>query len=164
MCHKKMDQKKTMIVMKKEMMFLKQYSAQLRLHSVLYHQDHTTLQVEDGLLEYLHYTTSILRCTQAPKQRKDVYLEAMQRQEKKQQEKSRQEQRAYVLLQGIHQLSLLEEELLFDLFVRNYERKVIMLRQGDIVESTLRRRMNRALMKLAVLLCMEVYEVNNEQE
>lgn len=138
MCEKTLRQDKTLYRMKQEMLFLKQYSAQLRLHSVLYDIEQPSLQIEDELKDYLQYTDSML---------KQPHIDMQQ-----------QKQRAYRLMQGMRQLSKQEETLLFDMYVRNYERKVILHRQGGIVESTLRRRLNKALMRLATLLCMEIYD------
>ena len=45
---------------KKEMLFLQRYAEELRLHSVLYEEDGRHLQIEDELVDYLHYTRSVL--------------------------------------------------------------------------------------------------------
>lgn len=145
-------------MMKQQMQFLKQYSAQLRLYSTLYGTNETTLQVEDNLVDYLHYTSSIIHCNTKSHSRKDPYLKAMERQEQRHLYETKQEKHAFELLQSIQHLKKQEADLLFDLYVRCYSRVVIMQRQGNIVESTLNRRLNQALLHLALLLCVEIYE------
>ena len=83
-------------------------------------------------------------------------LEAMERQRRARERVQKQDQKAYVLLQGILQLKDLEKELLLDLYVRGLERSLVLRHQGDIVESTLNRRLRRACLHLAVLLHQEV--------
>lgn len=152
------DDKKTIAMMKQQMQFLKQYCAQLRLYSTLYEEHTTSLQVEDSLVDYLHYTSSIIHCNTMNHTRKDPYLKAMERQEQRHLHETKQEKHVYELLQSIHHLKKQEADLLFDFYVRCYSRHVIMQRQGEIVESTLNRRLNQALLHLAILLCMEIYE------
>ena len=54
---------------KKEMLFLQRYAEELRLHSVLYEEDGRHLQIEDELVDYLHYTRSVLDLRNDCKQR-----------------------------------------------------------------------------------------------
>jgi|GEM_PF-3881212 len=55
------DEAQTIRNMKRQLLFLKQYTASLRLHSVLYGEDCVQLQVEDELSDYLNYTRSIVQ-------------------------------------------------------------------------------------------------------
>ena len=69
----------------------------------------------------------------------------MEKRRKRQEDRKRQDKELYVLLLAMKQLPELEKNLLFDLYVRNLDKKVVEMRQGGIVESTLHRRLNRAL-------------------
>jgi hypothetical protein len=146
---KKMKEEKEYIhkEMKKKMKQLQKYTATLRLRSILYDESNRSLEVEDDLVDYLNYTKSIINCSSSRKTyySGDPVLSAMEKRHKNQQERKKQDEDFYVLLLAIQQLPELERNLLFDLYVRNLDKKVIELRQGGIVESTLHRRLNRAL-------------------
>ena len=49
-----------------------------------------------------------------------------------------------------------EKELLLDVYVRGLKRELVLRHQGDIVESTLNRRLRRACLHLAALLHLQV--------
>lgn len=146
---KKMNQKEKQIVlqMKKEMEFLKQYTQELRIHSALYSNNSSSLQIEDDVVDYLHYTKSIIHVSNDQQNHYEPVLKAMERMDYVNNKKNERHLHAYVLLQIIMQLPVLEKELLLDLYVRNLNKKVILLHQGDIVESTLYRRLQRALLR-----------------
>ena len=151
------DENQTVHNMKRQLRFLKQYTASLRLHSALYGEESVQLQVEDELSDYLNYTRSIVQTSKNSSYvHTDPVLEAMERQRRARERVQKQDQKAYVLLQGILQLKDLEKELLLDLYVRGLERSLVLRHQGDIVESTLNRRLRRACLHLAALLHQEV--------
>ena len=142
------DEAQTIRNMKRQLLFLKQYTASLRLHSVL---------VEDELSDYLNYTRSIVQTSRnGGYVHRDPVLDAMERQRRVREKVMEQDQRAYVLLQGILQLEEQEKELLLDLYVRGLKRELVLRHQGDIVESTLNRRLRRACRHLAALLHLQV--------
>lgn len=151
------DEAQTIRNMKHKLLFLKQYTASLRLHSVLYGEECVQLQVEDDISDYLNYTRSIVQTSKTSGYvHKDPVLEAMERQRRAKERVMEQDQRAYVLLQGILQLEEQERELLLDLYVRGLKRDLVLRHQGDIVESTLNRRLRRACLHLAALLHQQV--------
>lgn len=133
--------------MKKKMKQLQKYTATLRLRSVLYDEESKTLEIQDNLVDYLNYTKSIIYCSSNRKvyYGNDPVLTAMEKRRKRQEDRKRQDKELYVLLLAMKQLPELEKNLLFDLYVRNLDKKVVEMRQGGIVESTLHRRLNRAL-------------------
>ena len=99
------DEAQTIRNMKRQLLFLKQYTASLRLHSVLYGEDCVQLQVEDELSDYLNYTRSIVQTSRnGGYVHRDPVLDAMERQRRAREKVMEQDQRAYVLLQGILQL------------------------------------------------------------
>ena len=111
--------------MKRQLLFLKQYTASLRLHSVLYGEDCVQLQVEDELSDYLNYTRSIVQTSRnGGYVHRDPVLDAMERQRRAREKVMEQDQRAYVLLQGILQLEEQEKELLLDVYVRGLKREL----------------------------------------
>lgn len=67
-------------------------------------------------------------------------------------QKQSRDHHAYQLLQTILQLPKQEKDLLLDMYVRGLDRRIIMLHQGDIVESTLYRRLQRAYQHVYELL------------
>ena len=151
------DEAQTIRNMKRQLLFLKQYTASLRLHSLLYGEDCVQLQVEDELSDYLNYTRSIVQTSRnGGYVHRDPVLDAMERQRRVREKVMEQDQRAYVLLQGILQLEEQEKELLLDLYVRGLKRELVLRHQGDIVESTLNRRLRRACRHLAALLHLQV--------
>ena len=75
------DEAQTIRNMKRQLLFLKQYTASLRLHSVLYGEDCVQLQVEDELSDYLNYTRSIVQTSRnGGYVHRDPVLDAMERQ------------------------------------------------------------------------------------
>ncbi len=144
-------EKQIIVEMKKEMEFLKQYTQELRLHSALYHKDCDSLQVEDDVVDYLHYTKSIIHVSKDQHNQFEPVLKAMERMQNRKLKHNERHMHAYMLLQIIMQLPELERELLLDLYVRNRDKKVILMHQGDIVESTLYRRLHRALLHVNTL-------------
>lgn len=75
------DEAQTIRTMKRQLLFLKQYTASLRLHSVLYGEECVQLQVEDELSDYLNYTRSIVQTSKnGGYVHRDPVLEAMERQ------------------------------------------------------------------------------------
>ena len=137
---------------KKEMLFLQRYAEELRLHSVLYEEDGRHLQIEDELVDYLHYTRSVLDLRNDCKQRKEPVLKAMEQRNLRHLQKQSRDHHAYQLLQTILQLPKQEKDLLLDMYVRGLDRRIILLHQGDIVESTLYRRLQRAYQHVYELL------------
>lgn len=134
------DEAQTIRNMKRQLLFLKQYTASLRLHSVLYGEDCVQLQVEDELSDYLNYTRSIVQTSRnGGYVHRDPVLDAMERQRRA---------REKVMEQ--------EKELLLDVYVRGLKRELVLRHQGDIVESTLNRRLRRACLHLAALLHLQV--------
>lgn len=152
------DVKETVKVMKKRLQFLKQYSATLRLHSALYAQKGEELRVEDNLLDYLHYSKSILHANgkTAYATSENAVLIAMEKQRRDKIKAEQRDKQAYILLEGIKQLPPMERLLLLDVYVRQFDKVIILQHQGDIVESTLHRRIRRACLHLAIILQMEV--------
>lgn len=151
-------EKEIIVTMKKKLQGLSAYMAALRLRSVLYDETERVLEVQDDLSDYLQYTKSILSCRHhAHTYKEEPVLAAMQRREARKERLQKEEQEALLLLHGIDQLPPQEQSLLFDLYVRRYDRRVVMHRQGDIVESTLHRRLHRALLHLwEMLACLDI--------
>ena len=137
------DEAQTIRNMKRQLLFLKQYTASLRLHSVLYGEDCVQLQVEDELSDYLNYTRSIVQTSRnGGYVHRDPVLDAMERQRRAREKVMEQEEQ--------------EKELLLDVYVRGLKRELVLRHQGDIVESTLNRRLRRACLHLAALLHLQV--------
>lgn len=135
--------------MKLKMKRLQKYAAGLRLRSVLYDEGANALEVQDELIDYLNYTGSILHCSgKGGWIKKDVLLDAIQKQDMHKKRMQKQNEELYMLLQAMYQLPKQEQDLLFDLYVRGLDKKVILFRQGGIVESTLHRRKKKALLHL----------------
>lgn len=152
---KKSSDEKTIREMKKRLEFLRTYAASLRLYSN-FEDTSYGLQVEDGIMEYLHYSSSILQ-SRGKKGSYNSYnpvLEAMMKQEASREMKTKKDELAYLLMQGIRQLQTPFDKLLQDLYISDLPRAEILHRQGDIVESTLNRRLRKALLQLAELLQM----------
>ena len=155
----KIDEKATVQFMKEQLQELKLYCANMRLTSILYGDENETLQIEDPLGEYLHFSRSIVQISkQPPSERRDPVLLAMHRQQKHREALKQRDTKAYILLQGIAQLKDKDKELLFDVYVRQYSRDKIMRKEGGIVESTYHRRLHKALLHLAQVLCCEIYK------
>ena len=151
------DEAQTIRNMKRQLLFLKQYTASLRLHSVLYGEDCVQLQVEDELSDYLNYTRSIVQTSRnGGYVHRDPVLDAMERQRRAREKVMEQDQRAYVLLQGILQLEEQEQELRLDVYVRGLKRELGLRLQGHVVDGTLTRRLRRACLHLAALLHLQV--------
>lgn len=145
--------------MKKKLMFLRTYAASLRLYSNFEETPHG-LQVEDGLMEYLHYSRSIVQSNgkKGGYSSYDPVLEAMMKQEAHSQQRARKDQLAYLLMQGIRQLPSPLDQLLQDLYIKDLDKALILHHQGDIVESTMNRRVRKALLQLALILQMEILQ------
>lgn len=154
------DVNETVKVMKKRLQFLKQYSAGLRLHSALYAEQGNELQVEDSLVDYLHYSKSILCANKKPTygSKENEILIAMEKQQKAKLKAEQRDQQAYILLEGIKQLHENEKQLLLDIYVKQLDRRIILHHQGDIVESTMHRRLRKACLHLAQILHMEILQ------
>ena len=148
--------------MKGELLFLKQYAKRLRLQSALYGEETSSLQVEDELVDYMHYTKSIVHTGSGHKEKQDAVLRAMEQRQRVRSQQLAQDERAYMLLQAILQLDKQKQELLLDMYVRGLPRPMILRHQGDVVESTLNRRLRRSYVQLAVLLKQEVYAKQQE--
>lgn len=153
------DNNKTVKLMKEHLIFLKKHVANYRIHNALYGIENENLLVEEDVCDYLQYTKSIINST---KQTFDDYhnpvLEDREQQKKVKQRLIEQDKKAYVLLQGILHLDKKERELLMDLYVRGLDRHIVLRHQGDVVNSTLDRRIRRACLHLAELLCIQIYE------
>lgn len=153
------DKKKTIKVMREHLNFLKKHVATYYIHNALYGVENQNLQVEEDICEYLHYTKNVVN---ASKGVNDFYhnpiLEATEQQKKTRQRLIDQDKKAYFLLQGILHLNKQERELLMDFYVRGLERQLVIRHQGDIVNSTLNRRIQRACLHLAELLSLQIYE------
>lgn len=150
---------------KERMHFLKQYTASLRLHSILYAQDGEGLQVEDNLVDYLHYTRSMLRATekQGYYEKGNAVLNAMELQARDKRKAAQKDRQAYILLEAIKQLKGLERDLLLDIYVKQVDKEIILRHQGNIVESTFHRRLRKACLHLAFLLQIEVMHHENTE-
>lgn len=150
--------KETIKVMKKDLDYIKNYSANIRLQSILYGEYDEVLQVEDEVSDYLHYTKSIVYAGKtSSRDQNDVVINAMMRQQRHHETMKQRDAQAYIVLQGVAQLEKRERELLFDIYVRQYSRAHIMRKAGGIVESTYHRRVHKAMMNLAIILHREVY-------
>lgn len=140
-------------IVKKELLFLKQYAKNLRMHSAIYGKQDQTLFVEDELVDYLHYTKSIIDCTK--KQRgggENPLLIAMMKRDKIQRIRKENDSKAYVLMKALEQLSPNENTLLMDVYIRSLPKKIILRHQGEVVDSTFYRRLNKACYHLYLLL------------
>lgn len=126
---------------KQELLQLKDYVSKVHFYSTV-QQD--SLRVEDDLVSYLHYTKSIVAVNETRNTRFEPVLEAMEMQYRSRKEVSKLHQRMYAMLQAIDHLPSAEKELLVDIYIRGYDKKTIYRHQGQIVESTYYRRMNRA--------------------
>lgn len=147
------DEKRTVHEMKNRLQYLKYYCANIRLHSVLYGDEQEELYVEDGVQDYLHYTKSIVHIdTKKTYLRHDPIVKAMAKQDQQKEALTRRDASAYVLLQGIAQLSQVERELLLDTYVRQLDRNVMMTKAGGIAESTYHRRLHKAILHLAIVM------------
>lgn len=154
-----MDERATVQIMKKQLHELKIYCANMRLQSILYGDEEERLQVEDEIGNYLHYSKSIVQVSkQKQYDKKDPVLQALHRQQKHQEIMQERDASAYVLLQGIAQLSEKEKELLFDVYIRQYSRDRIRAKEGGIVESTYHRRLHKAILNLAQIMNCVIYE------
>ena len=138
--------------MKKEMLFLKAYIKKLRMYSVLYNDQFEPLKVEDQLTDYIHYTKSVIDCRRNNHNYENPILKAMERLEIKRNQEEKAHAHAYLILSAIEQLSTKERNLLLDHYIREYNKEIICMRQGDIVLSTFYRRLDRALLHLYVIL------------
>lgn len=155
----KINRKRTVSYMKQEMEQLSHYCATLRLQSVLYGEDHTVLQVEDDITDYLHYSRSVVHIPRKPlKSLNEPVLEAILRKQRHSEIIQQRDANAYILLEGIVQLQDSQRQLLLDVYVRQLSRTQIMQQAGGIVESTYHRRLQKALIELAILLHREIYE------
>lgn len=145
-------------LVKKELLFLKQYAANLRMHSALYGSKEEALYVEDELINYMRYTKSIIDCTSQPRNyEENAVIKAMMKREKLQQLRKEQDYRAYILMKALEQLPPLENKLLIDVYVRCLPKQIILRHQGEVVESTYYRRLNKACEKLYQLLAAMNY-------
>lgn len=156
----RIDRSTTAKVMKQQMLFLKHYVASLRFHSVLYGEETQHLQVEDELVDYLHYSKSVIQAQRKKsyQEKEDAIVEAMMRQQKDQAYLAERDEHAYLLLQGIAQLENQDREALLNVYVRQIPMQTILLRQG-IVESTYHRHLQRAYVHLAIILHKEVLQI-----
>ena len=155
----KVDKKNTIKVMKGHLNFLKKHVATYYIHNALYGGENQNLQVEEDICEYLQYTKNVVNTS---KSTNDFYynpiLDVMEQQKKTKQRLIEEDKKAYFLLQGVLHLKKQERELLMDLYVRGLERQLVLRHQGDIVNSTLDRRIQRACLHLAELLSLQIYE------
>lgn len=155
----KVDKKNTIKVMKGHLNFLKKHVATYYIHNALYGGENQNLQVEEDICEYLQYTKNVVNNS---KSTNDFYynpiLDVMEQQKKTKQRLIEEDKKAYFLLQGVLHLKKQERELLMDLYVRGLERQLVLRHQGDIVNSTLDRRIQRACLHLAELLSLQIYE------
>lgn len=143
---------------KKELLFLKQYAANLRMHSAVYGKKDQMLYVEDELVNYLHYTRSIIDCTRGYHNNgENVIIEAMMKRDKIKRIRKEHDSRAYVLMKALEQLSPSENQLLTDVYIRSLPKKVILRHQGEVVDSTFYRRINKACYQLYLLLASMNY-------
>ncbi|MEG0360816.1 MAG: elastin [Longicatena sp.] len=154
------DKETTMQEMKEQLLFLKQYTQSLRFQSVVYGTKGKSLQVEDGLVDYLHYSKSVIRAhKKKTSPRKDPIIDAMMKQKRHQELEKKRDEQAYFLLEGISQMEIRERDLLLDVYVRQYAKQVVFRNQGNIVESTYHRRLRKAYLQLAIILHIETFEI-----
>ena len=145
-------------LVKKDLFFLKQYAANLRMHSALYGSKEQALYVEDELVNYMHYTKSIIECTSQPRNYdENPIIKAMMKREKLQALRKEQDYRAFVLMKALEQLSSLEKRLLIDVYVRSLPKQIVLRHQGEVVDSTYYRRLNKACQNLYQLLAAMNY-------
>lgn len=152
MDNRNIEEQQMICIMKEKMKHLQQYTESLRIRSVLYGEEDTSLHIEDELVDYLHYTKSVIDCSKNTNYiYKNSVLDAMERKEKTKEILLKQDREAYILLYSMQELPKLEKELLQDLYIRKVNRKMIAHHQGDIVESTLNRRIRKALLHMYIL-------------
>lgn len=137
--------------MQQRLIELKEYMRTLRLQSAIYDTKDEQLQVQDDLMEYVHYTKSVIDCRKRTVIYEDPVLYAMEKQEQHHQYQKQQQFRFLCLLQAIYQLPSQDCQLLLDYYVRDVHRYQIMNHLG-IVESTFYRRHEKALLRLSSLL------------
>lgn len=139
--------------MKSEMKFLSGYVKNLRMYSILYDtQDQKGLMVNDSIMDYLHYTRSVIDCRKQNHVHNNPILVAMEEIEKQNSRLNSEHARAYLDLSAIEQLHNDQRQLLLDYYIRDLDKKVICQRCGDITRSTFYRRLNKALANLYDLL------------
>ncbi len=139
--------------MKNEMMFLKGYVKNLRMYSILYdNQEEKGLMINDSIMDYLHYTRSVIDCRKQNRVQNNPILIAMEQIEKQNSRISAEHARAYIDLSAIEQLHHNQSQLLIDYYIRDLDKEVICKRCGDITRSTFYRRLNKALASLYDLL------------
>lgn len=136
------DEKNQILWVKEQLILLKDYVSKVHFYATL--QEDENFHVEDDLVSYLHYTKSIVSLQGVNNTRFEPVLQAMEMQYQSKKEVSKLHQRMYALLQAIDHLPHLEKELLVDVYIRGYDKQTIYRHQGQIVESTYYRRMNRA--------------------
>lgn len=137
--------------MKKRLLELQTYMRKLRLQSAIYDTNDVQLQVNDDLMDYMHYTKSVIDCRKRTMVYEDPIVYAMDQQQKQQAYQRKQEFECLCLLKAIHQLPIIYRQLLLDYYVRGVHRFHIMQQLG-IVESTFYRRHQKALSLLQDML------------
>ena len=147
-----MRDKQIIYFMKEEMEFLRRYTRQLRVQKSLYGQNVVELEANDDIMDYLSYTKSIIDVTNTTRGSVEPAFEAMKRKQSVQVYLEKRNQHAYMLMQAIKGLDSKDRSLLLDVYVKNLDRKVILYRHGDIVESTYYRRLDKALLALYDLI------------
>lgn len=135
----------------KRLLGLKEYMRKLRLQSAIYDMEEEQLQVEDDIMEYIHYTKSMIDCRKRITVYENPIIYAIEQQEIKQANRRKYQFECLCVLKAIYQLPNLYKELLLDYYVRDLHRFQIMKR-FEIVESTFYRRHQKALEKLDELL------------
>ncbi len=135
----------------KRLIGLKEYMRKLRLQSAIYDMEEEQLQVEDDIMEYIHYTKSMIDCRKRITVYEDPIIYAIDQQEKELANRKKHQFECLCVLKAIYQLPTMYSELLLDYYVRDLHRFQIMQRCG-IVESTFYRRHQKALEKLVELL------------
>ena len=153
------DKKKTIKIMKEHLDFLKKHFASYHIHHALYGEENQYLQIEEDICGYLDFAKdAIYASKKADAFYPNPIIETIELQQKIKQKLLEENKKAYFLLQGILHLKQQERELLMDLYVRGLERQLVLRHQGDIVNSTLNRRIQRACLHLAELLSLQEYE------
>ena len=145
------DEEKMLQTLKQEMEFLRYYCANMRLKSLL-REKGEALQVEDDIMDYLHYSKSVISLKRQQGKEENYVLSSMEKMQKHKEDLQSRDERAYILLGGIAQLKEQEAQLLLDVYVRQYDKKKILQRLGGVVESTYHRRLKKALLHLALVL------------